>query len=222
MPGRRGWTHERPGSFCARACCNVRGVSRVGPHIALAMKNTLMSSPEIDVPASAPRGGVVILDDALDVVACTHEAEELLSGVMGAGPVGSPLPPVVFAVAAALKEVERRDAAALPPSAHVRSRTGDWLDIHAARLNGAQQRGIAVVIEPAARRSIMQIMLSAHGLSVREQEIASHILRGESTREISDALHISAHTVQDHLKKIFDKVGVRSRRDLVARLYARS
>lgn len=61
-------------------------------------------------------------------------------------------------------------------------------------------------------------MLAAYGLSRREAEVATLVLRGTSTREIADALHISGHTVQDHLKAVFDKIGVRSRRDLVGRL----
>jgi len=44
------------------------------------------------------------------------------------------------------------------------------------------------------------------------------VLRGEPTSSIADTLHISRHTVQDHLKVVIDKMGVHSRRDLVGRL----
>lgn len=60
--------------------------------------------------------------------------------------------------------------------------------------------------------------LGALGLTAREQGVTHLVLDGLSTAEISAELFISAYTVQDHLKSIFDKVGLRSRRALVASL----
>ncbi len=91
------------------------------------------------------------------------------------------------------------------------------MTVHASRLNGPSgEQGITVVIEEADARSTVPLRLSAHGLSPREGEVAALVLRGTSTRGISATLHISENTVQDHLKAVFDKVGVRSRRELVA------
>jgi DNA-binding CsgD family transcriptional regulator len=45
------------------------------------------------------------------------------------------------------------------------------------------------------------------------------VAQGYSTSEIGAKLHLSAYTVQDHLKSIFDKSGAGSRGDLVARLF---
>ena len=97
--------------------------------------------------------------------------------------------------------------------------SGRWLHLHASRLHGppGEQR-IAVVVKTAETSSTVPLLLSAHGLSPREAEVAKLVLRGTSTRAISHALHISGHTVQDHLKTVFDKVGVHSRRELVGHL----
>jgi DNA-binding CsgD family transcriptional regulator len=59
----------------------------------------------------------------------------------------------------------------------------------------------------------------AHQLSQRETDIALIVLRGLSTSEIAAYLFISACTVQDHLKSIFEKVGVRSRRELATEIF---
>jgi DNA-binding NarL/FixJ family response regulator len=46
------------------------------------------------------------------------------------------------------------------------------------------------------------------------------IARGAATGEIAEELFLSTHTVRDHVKAIFHKVGVSSRGELVAKLFA--
>ena len=102
----------------------------------------------------------------------------------------------------------------------MRAATGGWLGLHASRLASAGETRIAVVVETAYPHSTLGVLLAAYGLTTRELDVARHVLRGDSTKTIANTLHISTHTVQDHLKSVFDKVGVRSRRDLVGRLLA--
>lgn len=52
------------------------------------------------------------------------------------------------------------------------------------------------------------------GLTIRELEVVACVVAGESNREISLRLEISAQTVKHHLTSIFDKTGVSSRLEL--------
>ena len=58
----------------------------------------------------------------------------------------------------------------------------------------------------------------AYGLSAQERTITGLVCQGMSTIEIAGHVGISSNTVQDHLKSIFDKVGVRSRREVVVQI----
>jgi DNA-binding NarL/FixJ family response regulator len=52
-------------------------------------------------------------------------------------------------------------------------------------------------------------------LSVRERQVIQHVAGGMSNREIALALHLSPHTVKNYLFRIFDKLGVSSRTELL-------
>jgi len=55
-------------------------------------------------------------------------------------------------------------------------------------------------------------------LTVRQKEIAVLAANGHSNREIAEKICLSEYTVKDHLKVIFDVVGVRKRSELCPRL----
>jgi DNA-binding CsgD family transcriptional regulator len=59
---------------------------------------------------------------------------------------------------------------------------------------------------------------AAYGFSAREREVVDLVVRGASTKQISQTLYISEYTVQEHLSNVFDKVGARGRRALVKQL----
>ena len=61
--------------------------------------------------------------------------------------------------------------------------------------------------------------MAAYQLTERERDLTGLVLQGYSTREIAAHLVISPHTVQQHLKNVFAKTGVNSRRDLVGKLF---
>jgi DNA-binding CsgD family transcriptional regulator len=67
-------------------------------------------------------------------------------------------------------------------------------------------------MEPAQPADLAPMLARGHRLSARERAVAEQELLRRSTAEIGAALGITPYTVRDHLKAVFTKVGVRSRR----------
>ena len=56
-------------------------------------------------------------------------------------------------------------------------------------------------------------------LSKRELEVAEHAAQGQSNKQIADELRLSEHTVKNYLFRVFEKLGVSSRFELLFLLF---
>jgi len=56
-----------------------------------------------------------------------------------------------------------------------------------------------------------------YGLTPREREILQRLVEGLTMRQIAEALHVSYHTVDTHIRNIYEKLHVRSRSRAVAK-----
>ncbi|MNI60759.1 Transcriptional regulatory protein DegU [compost metagenome] len=57
------------------------------------------------------------------------------------------------------------------------------------------------------------------GISPREEEVLELIVDGKTNKEIASALFISEHTVKNHLSRIFNKMNVTDRSQIIALIY---
>jgi DNA-binding CsgD family transcriptional regulator len=54
-----------------------------------------------------------------------------------------------------------------------------------------------------------------YGISVRQREIIELMLHGKSNRDIAEKLFIAQHTVKNHIYNLYQKLGVKSRFELI-------
>ena len=176
---------------------------------------------ERDVP------GVLTLDRKGRVVGHTPAAERMLRDLEDLGPGwrewdGLPraLRTMVLSLRRALSPECDRDAERIP-TLRARTRSGRWLTLYGSLTEATSERDAetVVVVEPSKPEELLPFSMAAYGLSPREEELVKLVVRGLPTARISRTLFISEHTVQNHLRSIFEKVGVRSRGELVKRLF---
>jgi DNA-binding CsgD family transcriptional regulator len=191
----------------------------VSPLLAEGARRALLVGEATD-PEEADSPGLVVMNERLSVESTTPGVERWLAELPGGAWERRVLPPAITAVAArALASLQRPASAGELAVARVRARSGVWVVLHGAVMSAGSARRIAVIVEPARGARVSTLLMSAYGLTERERDVTRAVLQGASTAEIAEQLVVSANTVQQHLKSIFDKTGVRSRRDLVGKVF---
>ena len=213
---------------------DVAAIDSIRPVVARALRSHVRElSPWLAQP-DAP--GLLVLGQSNRIVSANAEAEAWLqeicpipSGADGLdyfdafaaseGVLDVPTP--IYALVARARAIaDGRERA--PARLRVRDRRGRWLVLHASALAGPGTSApdqVALVIEAAKSAEIAPIIIEAYSLTPRERDVVAGIARGGSTAEIAAELFVSPHTVRDHVKTLFEKVGVSSRGELVARLF---
>jgi DNA-binding CsgD family transcriptional regulator len=198
-------------------------IGRLSPHIAYGLRISLLLKGTAG-PEAPDAPGLLLLSEDLSVVASTPAAERWLAEIAETDqPRKQQLPYAVSSVVARFQALERGIDVQphLMPKLRLRTASGQWLVLHASRLSGLRAQGlITVIFEVAQPVEIAPLIVQAYNLSRREGEIMQSVLHALSTLEMAERFHISSNTVQDHLKAIFEKIGVRSRRELVGQLFA--
>jgi DNA-binding NarL/FixJ family response regulator len=191
----------------------------VSPPITEALRRATAATFGAHPHLPSAKGPVVLmLSPDLEVKAQTADTEKYLRLLVPTEEDRPPVPAAAYNVGAQLiaREAGVDDH---PAMARVHLGEGAWLTLRAARIgegSPSQDADIAVTIERSRPGERLRVFARASALSPRETELLQQLATGADTRGVAKAMFVSEHTVQDHLKAIFQKTGTRSRSTLLA------
>jgi DNA-binding NarL/FixJ family response regulator len=203
---------DRPDFVAADAAALARAGGTIADGIRTAILFDAARRPD---DPTAP--GLVVLDPANEVELITAPARELFTALRSSAVAESdetpPTPLLALAAHARTRSSREAPAAIAVPTA------SGWITLHASLPEGRAGGRVAIVVGRSGSPHATALRLEAHGVTAREREVAALLAQGLSNDEIAVRLVLSPFTVQDHVKSVFEKTGVASRRELVARIF---
>jgi DNA-binding CsgD family transcriptional regulator len=167
-----------------------------------------------------PPPGIVVIDLAGRVERRTAAATAQLADLADVGTTASEVPSVIRGVLTRQRLAEARGIPWLG-ELRVRGHSGRWYGPRASLTEPDEfgRSSSIVMITPLGPAEMANLLAKLYGLSPRERQIVALVARGYATKEIAARLGISVYTVQDHLDNASERVGVRGRRALLAKLF---
>lgn len=189
-------------------------LASVAPSLGSALRRTMYEDAPT-APAQPQGPGVIVLDHTLAPVSSTAAARSWIDAFPEARLLAAfnMLPAVIYPAAV----TARTGTSGAGTHALVQTVDRRWVRIEAARLEGPPGEQVAVTLRAATPSETFHLLCRAYALSQRERQVVAAVVGGLDTRAITERLFISRYTVQDHLKSVFRKTGVSSRRELLAR-----
>ena len=187
-------------------------LNRVSPIVAHGIRTSILLAATRTQGKHPSVPGLVVLSEDLRYVGANDAGRSWLERFDDADRVGG-MPSSFYAVAAALR--------GMPSGEPARTRTltpSGWAAIHPSWMDISGVRHIALLIEEPSAVELAPLIVSAYGLTPQQSRVVELVCRGSSTAAISSELMISPHTVQDHMKAIFEKMGASNRRELAGSL----
>lgn len=200
---------------------HVRNIASLAAPIADGLRRAILSRTTTASTGLDYGPGVVVFAENGEAESVSPAAERWIAEMVE---IPTPTIPIeskiVQAVAARARAIAPgTDPLELAARSRVCTRSGTWLLLYGTRLSGGTEARTAVIIQPATPHEVAPLVALAYGLSERETQITLLCIQGRSTKDMAQALRVSAYTIQDHLKAIFDKTGVRSRGELVGQVF---
>ncbi|MEX2570013.1 MAG: helix-turn-helix transcriptional regulator, partial [Gemmatimonadota bacterium] len=200
----------------------ARFLRAAAPHIGYGMRSaSLLEAARAADGASTTAPSVLILDVHDRVVLRSGPAAAQLDDLANVGTDPDLLPYAVHSLLSRVRLAHEGVTRPGHPELRAHGRSGRWYTLRAslAEPDASGESATVIVIEPARPPRGSVALMHLYGLTPRERDVVLLVLKGDSTKRIGARLGVSGYTVQDHLSRACEKVGVRGRRALLAKLY---
>lgn len=197
-------------------------VSTLVPNFARTLREATTRMEADAAAVNTPEAGIAVISADFTLLSANDAARWWLAVLRRQEDIGQQyLPRPVRAVCSKVRGRSRIQKSSGQAKVCIPISQGGFLSIRASELTSPSTVQYAVVLERARPDEIVPLLAASYNLTSREKQLLGCILSGGSTKEIAAALSISTYTVQDHLKSIFSKTGVGSRRELIRLLITR-